>query len=269
MFEIKSHYTLADVPLLIRRLRDPERGCPWDIKQTHASIRQDLLEESYEVAQAIDDNDFDALEEELGDVLMQVVMHSEIEAETGRFTLDDVADRLIKKMVLRHPHVFGDVHVDSSDEVLVNWEAIKRKEKEQKTAMDAILAVPNALPALTRSAKVQKRAGYVGFDYPAVDDAIQDLESELSELEQARKGNGDIEEEVGDLLFAAVNVARLLKVDGELALTKTTEKFIRRFQWMEHLTAERGEDMSSLDLEALNGIWEESKKYFKEIENND
>ena len=167
-FTVKNKYTLDDVPLIVKSLRDPETGCPWDKEQTHESIRKDLIEETYEVADAIDRADMDNLEEELGDLLMQIALHSEIEKEKGSFDIDDVADRLCKKLVLRHPHVFGEVIADDTETVLRNWEDIKRAEKSQKTGSDAINDVPKAYPALIRSQKVQKRAAYTGFDYKDV-----------------------------------------------------------------------------------------------------
>jgi tetrapyrrole methylase family protein/MazG family protein len=258
-FSIKPNYTLADVPLIVKRLRDPETGCPWDKEQTHESIRQDLLEETYEAAEAIDKCDMENLKEELGDVLMQVALHSEIESEKGSFDIDEVADRLCKKLVLRHPHVFGDVIAEDSETVLRNWDAIKSVEKDQKTGSDAIADVPSAYPALMRSQKVQKRAARTGFDYRDTEGAMSDLKSEVEELEQAIAGNGDPFEELGDLLFSAVNVARFISADAELALTRSCEKFIKRFRRTEELAAERGIDMKNADMNLLNELWAESK----------
>lgn len=267
-FRIKSRYTLEDVPLLMRRLRDPETGCPWDKTQTHESIRQDLIEETYEAVDAIDRADAENLKEELGDMLMNIALHSEIESEKGVFDLDDVADALCKKMVLRHPHVFGDIIADDAAEVLKNWEEIKRGEKEQKTGSDAINDVPKAYPALIRSQKVQKRAAYTGFDYKDIDGAVADLESEIGELKKAIAGDGDPVEELGDILFSAVNVARFIPADSELALTRACEKFIERFRIVEDIAAKRGIDMKKTDLEQLNELWAESKEN-KEKEKND
>ncbi len=259
-FSIKPKYTIEDVPLIVKCLRDPETGCPWDKVQTHESIRQDFIEETYEAVDAIDRGDPENLREELGDVLMQVALHSEMESEQGRFDLDGVADGLCKKLVLRHPHVFGDVIAEDPETVLKNWEDIKREEKSQKTGSEAIDAVPKAYPALIRSQKVQKRAAYTGFDYRDTEGAMADLRSEVEELERAISGDGDPEEELGDLLFAAVNVARFISADAELALTKACEKFIARFRITEDLAAKRGIDMKKSDLDQLNMLWDESKK---------
>lgn len=259
-FSIKPRYTLDDVPLIVRCLRDPETGCPWDKVQTHESIRQDFIEETYEAVDAIDRGDTDNLKEELGDILMQVALHSEIESEKGSFDLDDVADALCKKLVLRHPHVFGDVIADDPETVLKNWEQIKREEKSQKTGSEAIDDVPKAYPALIRSQKVQKRAAYTGFDYRDAAGAMEDLRSEVEELARAISGDGDPAEELGDLLFSAVNVARFISADAELALTRACEKFIARFRITEDLAAERGIDMKKSDLDQLNMLWAESKK---------
>ncbi|MBP0969855.1 MAG: nucleoside triphosphate pyrophosphohydrolase [Oscillospiraceae bacterium] len=259
-FTIKTKYTLEDVPLIVKCLRDPETGCPWDKIQTHQSIRQDLIEETYEAAEAIDEEDPVNLEEELGDILMQVALHSEIESEKGVFDIDDVADRLCKKLVLRHPHVFGDVVAEDPETVLSNWEDIKRAEKSQKTGSDAIDDVPKAYPALIRSQKVQKRAAYTGFDYKDVSGAMSDLRSEIEELDRAISGEGDPTEELGDVLFSAVNVARFISADAELALVRACEKFISRFRITEDLAAKRGIDMKKTDLDQLNELWDESKK---------
>ena len=258
-FTIKTKYTLEDVPLIVKCLRDPETGCPWDKVQTHKSVRQDLIEETYEAVDAIDREDAGNLQEELGDLLMQIALHSEMESEKGVFDLDDVADRLCKKLVLRHPHVFGDVVAEDPDTVLRNWEEIKREEKSQKTGSDAIDDVPKAYPALIRSQKVQKRAAYTGFDYSDVSGAMSDLRSEIDELERALSGDGDPAEELGDVLFSAVNVARFISADAELALTRACEKFISRFRITEDLAAKRGIDMKKTDLDQLNRLWEESK----------
>ncbi|MBQ2084960.1 MAG: nucleoside triphosphate pyrophosphohydrolase [Oscillospiraceae bacterium] len=259
-FRIKPQYTLDDVPLLMKCLRDPVTGCPWDKTQTHESIRQDLIEETYEAVEAIDRENTENLKEELGDMLMNIALHAEIEREKGVFDLDDVADALCKKMVLRHPHVFGDIIAEDSDAVLKNWEEIKRGEKKQKTGSDAIDDVPKAYPALIRSQKVQKRAAYTGFDYRDINEALADLESEISEFKKAINGDGDPFEELGDILFSAVNVARFIPADSELALTRACEKFAERFRIVEDLAAERGIDMKKSDLDQLNMLWAESKK---------
>ena len=259
-FEFKEKYTISDLLEIMRLLRTPE-GCPWDREQTHESIRSNLLEETHEALEAIDRGDMPLLQEELGDVLLQVVFHAQMEQEKGSFTFDDVVDGICKKLVVRHPHVFGDVTADDAGQVLKNWDAIKRETKGGKTQADMLRAVPRALPALMRAGKVQNRARRVGFDWPDVSGALQALDSETAELKQAI-ASGDaaaMEEEFGDLLFSAVNVSRFIDTDAEQALTGATDKFIRRFTVVEQLAAERGVDMASASLEQLDRLWEEAK----------
>lgn len=259
-FEFKEKYTISDLLEIMRLLRTPE-GCPWDREQTHESIRSNLLEETHEALEAIDRGDMPLLQEELGDVLLQVVFHAQMEQEKGSFTFDDVVDGICKKLVVRHPHVFGDVTADDAGQVLKNWDAIKRETKGGKTQADMLRAVPRALPALMRAGKVQNRARRVGFDWPDVSGALQALDSETAELKQAI-ASGDaaaMEEELGDLLFSAVNVSRFIDTDAEQALTGATDKFIRRFTVVEQLAAERGVDMASASLEQLDRLWEEAK----------
>lgn len=259
-FEFKEKYTISDLLEIMRLLRTPE-GCPWDREQTHESIRSNLLEETHEALEAIDRGDMPLLQEELGDVLLQVVFHAQMEQEKGSFTFDDVVDGICKKLVVRHPHVFGDVTADDAGQVLKNWDAIKRETKGGKTQADMLRAVPRALPALMRAGKVQNRARRVGFDWPDVSGALQALDSETAELKQVI-ASGDaaaMEEELGDLLFSAVNVSRFIGTDPEQALTGATDKFIRRFTVVEQLAAERGVDMTSASLEQLDRLWEEAK----------
>lgn len=238
-----------------------ERGCPWDREQTHESIRKNFLEETYEVLEAIDTKDRALLREELGDVLLQVVFHSQIANENGTFDFDDVCDGICKKLVLRHPHIFAAVDVSGSAEVLRNWDKIKEKSKGQTTYTETLQSVPAVLPALMRSDKVQARAAKSGFDYPGVDGALSDLKSELTELEEAiAQGEpAHIDEELGDLLFAAVNVSRFLKTDAEQSLGKACDKFIARFAVVERLAAERGLDMKQQSPQTLDALWEEAK----------
>lgn len=259
-FEVKEAYTLHDLVLLVEALRDPLDGCPWDKVQTHDSIRQNFLEETYEVLEAIDNGNKDQLLEELGDVLLQVVLHAEIERQDGGFDIDGVADRICKKLVLRHPHIFGEIQADNPDQVLGNWEQIKRQEKHQKSGTDAIADVPLALPALMRSQKVQKRAGYVGFDYDGIDGAMHDLESEVEELKQAIAESSNVEEELGDLLFAAVNVARFAKLDAELSLKRACDKFAKRFARVEQLALAGGIDMQQAGMDKLDALWKQAKE---------
>lgn len=263
-FEIKDRYNLEDLVKLVHLLRDPEKGCPWDKVQTHESIRKNFIEETYEAVDAIDKKDKHLLKEELGDVLLQVLLHSEMESETGEFDIDAVADDECKKLVLRHPHIFGDVTAKDSGTVLRNWEDIKRVEKSQKSGTDAIADVPRAFPALMRSQKVQKRAAYVGFDYESTKDAVSELESELAELKEAIESGTNYEEELGDLFFSAVNVARFLKVDSEEVLEKACNKFILRFTIVEELARKRGIDMRTAGMDKLNALWGEAKEVIKQ-----
>lgn len=260
-FTFKQKYTVEDLVAIMRLLRS-ENGCPWDKVQTHESIRKNLIEETYEAVEAIDRKDSHLLCEELGDVLMQVVFHAQIEAEKQVFDFSDVADGVCKKLIERHPHVFGDVQVDSAEEVLVNWDAIKSASKQRNTVTDKMLAVPRQLPALMRAEKVQGRASKVGFDWDSADGAFEKLAEESAELKAAASeaDKPHIEEELGDLLFSAVNVARFLKVDPEEALTRATDKFQNRFSVVESLADERGIDIQSASLETLDCLWDEAKK---------
>ena len=258
-FVKKDSYSLNDLEHIVSILRAPG-GCPWDGEQTHESLRRGMLEESYEVVEAIDEGSASHLKEELGDVLLQVVFHADIEKDAGRFTLDDVADGICKKLIFRHPHVFGDVSVSGSDEVLVNWEVLKREEKGQETYSDTLRSVARSLPALWRAEKVQKKAKKAGFDWPDASGAMDKLSEELEELKQAVTENSNVAEELGDLLFAAVNLSRFIKADPEETLTAATDKFISRFEKVERLAAQTGQDMAELPLEELDKLWEEAKR---------
>ena len=258
-FQYKDSYGVKDLEEIVRILRAPG-GCPWDAEQTHESIRRNFLEEAYEAVEAIDEGSPEHLEEELGDVLLQVVMHARMEQEAGRFDLDGVADGICKKLIYRHPHVFGDVAVSGTGEVLSNWEALKRKEKGQATNTDALEAVARALPALWRAEKVQKKARKAGFDWPDVSGALDKLSEELEELKTAAAEGTNVEEELGDLLFSAVNAARFLKVDPEDALNGATDKFIGRFRKVEAQAAAQGKAMEDMGLEELDALWERAKE---------
>ena len=262
-FPIKDHYDVGDLLRIMELLRG-EGGCVWDREQDHHSIRNNFIEETYEAVEAIDREDPALLQEELGDVLLQVVFHARMEEEAGRFTFSDVCDGICKKLIYRHPHVFGDVSVENSSQVLENWDKLKTVEKHQETAVSTLEAVSKALPALVRAAKVQKRAGKVGFEYPALSDALGDLRSEIAELEEAlsREDAQDVFEEIGDVIFSAANVSRLLKADPEEALSRSTEKFVRRFSRMEQL-AER--PLAGCTVDELNDLWREAKKEEKSI----
>lgn len=259
-FDYKENYNVDDFRRIIAILRAPG-GCPWDREQTHKSIRRNLLEEAYEVCEAIDEEDSDHLKEELGDLLMQVIFHSRMEEEKGVFDLDDVADAAVKKLIFRHPHVFGKVDVSGSDEVLKNWDELKRKEKSQSTVTKAMTDVAESLPALWRAEKIQKKAKKAGFDWPEVSGAEDKLTEELSELREAMDEGGQdhIEEELGDLLFSVVNVARFAGVDPEMALHRSCEKFIRRFSSIEDAASARGKDLSSMTTEEMEAEYQRVK----------
>lgn len=257
-FEYKQHYTVKDLEEIVRILRAPG-GCPWDAEQTHESIRRNFLEEAYEAVEAIDEGSVEHLREELGDVLLQIVLHARMEEEQGRFDLDGVADGICQKLIYRHPHVFGDVKVSGTGEVLSNWEDLKRKEKGQKTNTDALSAVARSLPALWRAEKVQKKAKKAGFDWPDVSGALDKLSEEIEELKTAVAEGSNIEEELGDLLFSAVNVSRFVKVDTEQALTKATDKFIDRFRKVEAQAKAEGRPMEEMSLAELDALWERAK----------
>lgn len=268
-YKFKERYGLADVVEIVHLLRDPVNGCPWDKEQTHQSIRKNFLEEAYEACDAIDKNDKALLREELGDVLLQVALHSEMESEQGVFSIDDVADELCKKLIVRHPHIFGEVSASDSAAVLDNWEAIKRSQKGMKAGSSAIDDVPAAFPALYKSQKVQKRARDAGFDYENVSQAFGDLKSEVDELESALRDGSNIEEEVGDAIFACVNVARLSGIDAEHAAEKACEKFKSRYKTVEDAAAKRGIDMKNCGIDILNDLWKQAKNEKRKENNND
>ena len=259
-FTRKDKYNIEDLLHIMELLRGPG-GCPWDAEQTHESIRKDFIEETYEVIEAINKNDKELLKEELGDVLLQVAFHTQIEKEENGFEFSDVCDGICKKLIERHPHVFGDINVSSTDEVLTNWDNIKRKSKGQKTQGSSMLKVPKELPALMRAQKIQSKAKKAGFDWDNIDGAFEALYSEIEELKSAMK-NKDAEEiknEMGDLLFSCVNVSRFLGVESEEALTLSNEKFIERYVMVEKLAEERNINMKETPIEELDELWKEAK----------
>lgn len=260
-FKYKEKYNIEDLLTIMRLLRS-EDGCPWDREQTHQSIRKNLIEETYEAAEAIDREDMPLLKEELGDVLLQVVFHARMEEEKGNFSFDDVADGICKKLIVRHPHIFADVTADNAEQVLANWDSIKKKEKGQQTAAETLAAVSSALPALMRAQKVQQRAARAGFDYDETGQAMADLESEVRELKEALASDDStaVEEELGDLIFAAVNVARFSKTDAEEALSRSTEKFMRRFERVEQLAKTAAIDLKDASAEQLDQLWKRAKE---------
>ena len=263
-FKQKEKYDINDLLEIMRSLRAPG-GCPWDAEQTHESIRKNLIEETYEVVEAIDKKDSGMLLEELGDLLMQVVFHAQMEDEKGVFNFDDVADGVCKKLIERHPHVFGEVEVSGVDDVLDNWDAIKRRKKGQKKGSEPMLSVPRELPALMRAAKIQQKASAVGFDWPDVSGAYGKIIEETQELRKAVESGvqDDVIEELGDLLFSVVNVSRFLKCDAEEALTAASDKFINRFIRVEQLAKENGVDMEKASLEKLDKLWDIAKTHDK------
>ena len=257
-FERKNRYGYADLLEIIRLLRS-ENGCPWDKVQTHRSIRRGMLEEAYEAAEAIDRDDTAMMREELGDVLMQVVFHADIASDEGRFTMDDVCDEVVKKLLYRHPHVFGTAHEDSAESVLVSWEKLKRAEKGQATAADALDAVARSLPGLWRAEKLQKKAADAGFDWPDIHGALDKLDEETGELRRAVESGEGVAEELGDVLFAAVKVGRFAGVDPEDAINATCEKFIRRFRGMEEGAERQGRSLKDLSLDEMTALWNRAK----------
>ncbi|MDY3013767.1 MAG: nucleoside triphosphate pyrophosphohydrolase [Evtepia sp.] len=257
-FEDKASYTVEDLREIVRLLRGPG-GCPWDQVQTHESIRRNFIEEAYEVAEAIDEASTPHLKEELGDVLLQVFFHASIEEDAGRFTLDDVADGICKKLIFRHPHVFGTGQADSVGEVLTSWEELKRQEKGQATHTDTLKSVARSLPGLWRAEKIQSKAEKAGFEWPNVQAAMDKLEEELGELKAAVAENSNVEEELGDLLFAAVKIARFFGIDPETALAGTCDKFIRRFSGVEAAVAAQGQQMDQLSVDQLMALWNREK----------
>ena len=258
VFEFKEKYGISDLLEIMKILRSDE-GCPWDREQDHASIKSSLIEETYEVIEAINKNDDELLCEELGDVLLQVVFHAQLSSEENAFDFSDVTDGVCKKLIERHPHVFGNVEVKDSAEVLVNWDAIKSESKNRKTTTDKMLSIPRELPALMRSAKVQQKAAKAGFDWDNADGAFDKVLEETAELRQAFADGSNVSEELGDLLFSAVNVSRFVGVDAEEALTVATDKFIDRYIIVERLAKERGIDMAASSIEELDKLWDEAK----------
>lgn len=259
LIENKRH-GLDGLMQVMYRLRAPG-GCPWDAEQTHSSLRSSLIEEAYEVLDAIDRSDMTALEEELGDLLLQVVFHAVIEEERSEFTMRDVTTGIVEKLIYRHPHVFGNVKVNSSDDVLVNWENLKKKEKHQSTVASAMQAVPAAFPALMRSYKIQKKAAHVGFDFDNALQALPKVHEEADEVLAAINNNDkeNMIEEIGDLLFASVNVARLLKIDPELALSAAADKFMNRFIAMEALILADGKKLEEMTVAQMDEYWDKIK----------
>jgi len=243
---------------ILARLRAPG-GCPWDREQTHETLKRFMVEETYEACDAIDSGEDRLIVEELGDVLLQVVFHAQIASEEKRFTIEEVLDAINAKLISRHPHVFGELKLKDAEEVLEHWESFKVKEKkERESVLDGI---PRQLPALMKAHRIQERVARVGFDWEKVEDVFKKVKEELREFEQACFSQDDdkIEDELGDLFFAVVNVARYLEKDPEAALERTIRKFTRRFHYIEQQVRQSGQDLQSVSLEVMDRYWERAK----------
>jgi tetrapyrrole methylase family protein / MazG family protein len=257
--KIKDEFAkLVDV---VAELRS-EHGCPWDRKQTHTSLRPYAVEETYELVDAIDQGVDSKLKEELGDVLLQVLLHSQLAVEREAFDIDDVCRTIREKLIRRHPHVFGEVKVSGVDDVLHNWEAIKAEEPGYEDRKSVLDGVPKSLPALIRAMEISKRASKVGFDWEKVGDILDKLREESDELTEAIEGGGveEIQREVGDLLFVVVNIARYLEIDAEDSLREMLERFSSRFRRIEEHAKSTGRSVSDMTLKEMDAVWDEAKK---------
>lgn len=254
----KDRYDYDDLVLIVEILRG-EGGCPWDREQDHKSLRKGFIEETYEVIEAIDTENNTLLREELGDVLLQVVFHAQIEREAGVFDMSDVSNDICAKLIHRHPHVFGEVEVKDSDEVLRNWDKIKGEEKHRDTLTDKLRSIPPMLPALMRAQKVGKKASF--FDFETTDLVFEKLYEEIEELREAaqKKGADDIKEELGDVLLTVTSLARKLNVDCEEALFGATNKFIDRFERVENVVLNEGKRVENLSMQELDAVWDNIK----------
>ena len=254
----RERYSFDDLCEIVTILRS-NVGCPWDKEQTHKSLRKDFIEETYEVIEAIDTEDPKLLREELGDVLLQIVFHADIEHEEGRFNIDDVANDISAKLIHRHPHVFGELKLDNSEDVLANWDKIKGVEKQRNTLTDKLRSIPPMLPALMRAQKVGKKASF--FDFPTVEDVYAKLNEEIAEVkEAAESGDRDaVMEEMGDLLLTVTSLARKLGVDSEQALFNATNKFLDRFERVENAVLEEGKSVENMTMTELDEVWDSIK----------
>ena len=268
--ENKKYNTINDLISLMEELRG-ENGCSWDRKQDHKSLKPYLLEECYEVMEAIDKEDIDSMIEELGDILLQVVFHAQLGKERGEFDINDIITGLVNKLINRHPHVFGDTITSTEAGAERSWESAKRKEKKTHRHVETLIDVPIAMSSLIRSYKIQQKAALVGFDWDDVEGAMDKVDEELAELKEVYKSSNNvkIEEEMGDLLFAVVNVARFLKIQPELALKATIEKFINRFKIMEELALSLGKNLAIMSLYEMDSLWNKAKTHnFTKIDKN-
>jgi ATP diphosphatase len=260
--------TTDDLLRIMAKLRDPDGGCPWDVEQDFASIAPYTIEEAYEVADAIEQSDMESLKGELGDLLLQVVFHAQMASEAGHFEYADVVNAVSEKMVVRHPHVFGDVSIEDADAQTKAWEDQKAAERAAKAEASGRVAsvlddVARGLPALMRAEKLQKRAARVGFDWPTVEPVFDKVREELDEVSVEIDRGSDparLEDELGDVLFTCVNLARKLGTDPETALRRTNAKFERRFRDVETFAAKDGKSLNDLDIEALEALWERAKE---------
>jgi len=258
---MEEKYSYQDLLNIMERLRGKD-GCTWDREQTYESLIPNFLEETYEVIDAIEKKDINGIQEELGDVLLQVIFHSQIAKETGHFTIDDVINGIATKLVYRHPHIFSKEKADTSEEVMHNWEQLKKKEKNITTQTEVLERVPVVLPALIRAYKVQKKAADVGFDWDEYQPIKDKIYEELEEFEQEINGNNKekLEEELGDILFSVVNLGRFFKTNPEFALTKSVKKFINRFRYVEETALKQGFKLENMTLEEMDKLWEGAKQ---------
>ncbi len=249
-----------DLVALMAKLRSPD-GCPWDRKQTPESLKPFLIEECYEVIDALDEGSPGKVKEELGDLLFQIIFHARIAEEQGQFTIRDVIAYNVEKMIRRHPHVYGDASLSTDREVLANWEEIKKKEKGYEDRKSVLEGVPKHLPSLLRAHSLQERAARVGFDWSRIEEALPKLDEEIDEFKESldRKDPAGIEEELGDIFFMLVNISRFLGVNPEDALRKTISKFIQRFRYIEEHAADAGRSLNDMTLDEMEKLWQESK----------
>lgn len=260
----RTRYTFGDLLDIMARLRRRGDGCPWDLEQTHESLRQYMLEEAHEVVAAINVGDPDRIADELGDVMLQVVFHSRVAEEHAEFAITDVTSAICKKMISRHRHIFGDRSCADAEEVSKSWEQIKKEEKGLRSTSEVMRDVPDSLPALMRASKVQNKAHQIGFDWADPREALDKISEENGEVREELDAGRDPEEEFGDLLFAAAHAARLCGVQPELALDKATEKFIRRFEFMEQAAQSEGKTLSGMTLAQMESYWAQAKRHEKE-----
>jgi len=252
----KTRKLFGELVEIMAVLRGPQ-GCPWDKEQTHRSLKHYLIEEAYEAVEAIDREDFAHLQEELGDILLQIVFHAQLASEEKKFGISEILTELISKLKRRHPHIFGGTEATSAEEVRIRWEEIKKEEKGRDGALQG---VSRALPALLYALSLQDRAARVGFDWPSTEGVTMKIREELDELETIERPGGETEEELGDIFFSLVNLCRRLRVDPELALRKTAEKFSQRFAYMENSASAEGKSLSEMSLEEKDKLWDEAKK---------